>query len=111
MERRPVSSQRFHIRTYRRVPLQATVYFLNEQFRARGFVWNLSLDGCRVDTDKEVLPGTEVSLMLNLPEAGEPIEVDSAVVAWSRGHELGFRWDAMRSLHAARLKAYLRAVD
>jgi hypothetical protein len=94
---RPVSSQRFHIRTYRRIPLQATVYFHNEQFSALGFVWNLSHDGCRVDAEREVLPGTEVSLMLNLPEAGELIEVESAVVAWSRGHvwvSAGIRCDA-----------------
>jgi hypothetical protein len=48
--------------------------------------------------------------MLNPPEACEPLEVDSAVVAWSRGHEVRFRWDAMRSLHAACLIAYIRTV-
>jgi hypothetical protein len=101
---------RFTIRTYRRVPLQARAYFLNEQLRARGFVWNVSLAGCRVDAEKDVAVGTEVSLMLNLPEAGEPIEVDRAVVAWSHGHALGFQWDEIRRGHAARLRAYLRTI-
>jgi hypothetical protein len=106
----PAQGQRFQIRTYRRIPLQATAFFVNEQVRARGFVWNLSLDGCRIDAEKDVQEGTEVSLMLYLPEGVEPVEVESAVVAWSRGHELGFRWQHIGTLDAARLSAYLRTI-
>jgi hypothetical protein len=103
-------SARFVIRTYRRIPLNSTAFFLNEHFKAHGFVWNLSPDGCRLDAERDVPEGTEVSLLLHLPEAGEPIEIDRAVVAWSRGQEIGFRWDTIRRSQAARLSAYLNTV-
>lgn len=102
--------QRFHIRTYRRASLQGTVVFLNEELQARGFIWNLSPNGCRVDAERAVPPGTEGSMLLNLPQGGPGIEIHRAVVAWSRGHELGFRIDEIQPLQANRLKRYLREV-
>jgi hypothetical protein len=53
---------RFHMRTYRRILLQGTVIFLNEELKARGFIWNLSLDGCRVDAETSVPADTETLL-------------------------------------------------
>ncbi|MDI3467924.1 MAG: hypothetical protein OJF50_006745 [Nitrospira sp.] len=103
-----MTPKRFRIRTYRRASLQGTVFFLNDELKARGFIWNLSPNGCRVDAEREVPAGTEVSMLLNLPAGGPEIEVHSAVVAWSRGHELGFRIDEIQPLQANRLKRYLR---
>ena len=70
----------FHIRTYRRLPVQGSVHFLNE-LRGTGHVWNLSFSGCRIDADPDLEPGTAVSLSLRLPELDEELTIDSAAIA------------------------------
>lgn len=102
------TSSRFRLRSYNRVPIQGTAFFLNEETRGRGFVWNLSPKGCRVDAEKEVPAGTELTITLHLDKADESIQVHSAVVAWSRGQELGLRIDQIDNPEAIRLKRYLR---
>lgn len=81
--------RRFRLRTYRRVPIHGTMFFLSEQIHGRGFVWNHSPNGCRIDAKKKVPAGTELTLPLHLDRPDERIYVDRAVVARSRGHELG----------------------
>ncbi|QOJ37082.1 MAG: PilZ domain-containing protein [Nitrospira sp.] len=100
--------QRVRLRTYRRVPIQGTAFFLNEDTRSRGVVWNLSPTGCRIDAEKTVPAGTELTIILHLDKADESIHVHSAVVAWSRGQEVGLRIDAIDTPEAVRLKRYLR---
>jgi len=100
--------QRFRLRTYRRVPIQGTAFFLNEDTRGRGVVWNLSPTGCRVDAEKTVPAGTELTITLHLDKADESIYVHSAVVAWSRGQEFGLCIDVIDTPEALRLKRYLR---
>ncbi|WHZ16629.1 MAG: hypothetical protein OJF52_003479 [Nitrospira sp.] len=102
------TTQRFRLRTYSRVPIRGTAFFLNEDTHGRGFVWNLSPKGCRVDAEKAVPAGTELSIMLHLDKADESIEVHSAVVAWSRGQEFGLRINEIEKPQAIRLKRYLR---
>lgn len=99
---------RFRLRSYSRVPIQGTAFFLNEETRGRGFVWNLSPKGCRVDAEKKVPEGTELTITLHLDKAEESIQVHSAVVAWSRGQEFGLRINEIDKPEAMRLKRYLR---
>ncbi len=100
--------QRFRLRTYHRVPIHGTAFFLNAETRGRGFVWNLSPTGCRVDAEKTVPAGTELTIMLHLDQAEERIHVHRAVVAWSRGHECGLRITDIDAPQARLLKRYLR---
>jgi hypothetical protein len=85
----------FHIRTYRRLPVQGPVHFLNDELQGTGHVWNLSLNGCRVDADLDLEPGTAVSLSLRLPELDEEVKIDSAAVAWARGCDFGLRFHSV----------------
>ena len=98
----------FRPRTSRRVPIHGTAFFLNDDTRGRGFVWNLSPKGCRVDAEKNVPAGTELTLMLHLDKAEERIHVHRAVVAWSRGQELGLHIHDIEPPEVRRLKRYLR---
>lgn len=100
--------QCFRLRTYGRVPVRGTAFFLNEQTRGRGFVWNLSPQGCRVDAEKAVPVGTELTITLHLDQADDHIHVHRAVVAWSRGQECGLRIIDIYAPQARLLKRYLR---
>lgn len=99
---------RIRLRTYGRVPIQGTAFFLNAETRGRGFVWNLSPQGCRVDAEKEVPVGTELTITLHLDQADEHIHVHRAVVAWNCGHECGLRITDIDAPQARLLKRYLR---
>lgn len=102
------TTHRFRLRTYVRVPIHGTAFFLNEQTRGRGFVWNLSPQGCRVDAEKAVPVGTALTITLHLDQADEHIHVHRAVVAWSRGQECGLRITDIDAPQARLLKRYLR---
>jgi len=97
----------FRPRTARRVPIRGTAIFLNDDTRGRGFVWNLSPKGCRVDAEKHVPAGTELMITLHLEKADEKIHVHRAVVAWSCGQEFGLRIHDIEPPEARRLKRYL----
>lgn len=99
---------RVRLRTARRVPIQGTTFFLNAETRGRGFVWNLSPTGCRVDAEKHVPAGTALTITLYLDHAEERIHVHRAVVAWSRGHECGLRLTDIEAPQARRLTHSLR---
>lgn len=98
----------FRLRTYRRLPIQGTVFFLTERTHGRGFVWNLSPKGCRIDAEKNVPAGTELTFTLHLDKADERIHVHRATVAWSRGQEFGLRIHDIEQSDELRLKRYLR---
>ena len=52
-----MSTSTFHVRPHHRVPVQCTVYFSNAELNGSGTLWNLSLDGCRVDGTVPLLIG------------------------------------------------------
>lgn len=98
----------FRPRLSRRVPIHGTAFFLNDDTRGRGFVWNLSPKGCRVDAEKTVPAGTELTITLHLDKAEDKIHVHRAVVAWSRGQELGLQIRDIELPEERRLSRYLR---
>ncbi len=95
-------------RAVRRVPIHGTAFFLNAEIHGRGFVWNLSPTGCRVDAEKNVPAGTTLTITLYLDNADERIHVHRAMVAWSRGHECGLRLTDIDESQARRPKHSLR---
>ncbi len=79
------TTPRFPPRTTRRVSIHGTAFFLNDELRGRGFVWNLSPTGCLVDAEKHVPVGAGLTITLHLSHADASIHVHRGVVAWSRG--------------------------
>lgn len=80
----------FHllIRTYRRLPVQSSGYFHNEHIQDIDALYNLSLDGCRMDVNLPLHAGTVVELMLLLGPRGA-LHMKGATVCWTRGLECG----------------------
>ena len=87
-----MSISAFHVRSHHRVPVQCTVYFSNTEVHGTGTLWNLSLDGCRVDGNMRVPIGAQFELLILLPGRRVSIVVRSAQVAWARGQEVGLRF-------------------
>ncbi len=97
---------------FRSAPTSACRYslpsiFHNEQLGGTGTLWNVSLEGCRIDANVSMHRGIKVELLMLLPEAGGTMVVKSATVCWSRGREYGLRLVTIQAHEAARLERYI----
>lgn len=101
---------RYHIRSYRRFPVQCRIYYSNDQGHGTGTVWNMSVNGWRVDGTLAVRPGMSFTLCVVLPNDGPTMFVDRATVRWSRGQEFGVETSAMREEEQRRLTRFVEAL-
>jgi hypothetical protein len=106
----PAYRQTFHVREFRRFPVNCLLYFSNDSLHGTGTVWNLSLGGWRIDSEVTVPAGTILTLFVMLPDEKEALLVDHAEVCWSRGHEFGLAIRSMKTQDAARLKSFVAAL-
>ena len=97
----------FQIRTFHRLPVQCPVYFHHGQVQGTGSLWNLSLDGCRIDGNVPLRRGTVVELLMLLPGSHGAVLVKEAAVCWTRGRECGLRLVTVQPREAAHLECYV----
>lgn len=102
-----MSTSTFRVRTYHRLAVQCTVYFSDEELHGTGTLWNLSLEGCRMDGNLPVRRGMRFELLIMLPGNRAAIIVQEARVTWARGQEFGLRFDTLLTHEAARLEQYI----
>jgi len=97
----------FQVRTYHRLPVSCTVYYSNGEVHGTGNVWNLSLDGYRIDGNVSVRQGMRFELLVMLPGKRAAIIVQAAEVAWTRGREFGLRLQKLRRKEAVCLQTFI----
>ena len=80
----------FHYsRTYHRFPLFYPVIFGGAPFVGEGILTNLSLKGCSVMGDREVLCGSDVRVSVLLPNQTPTLSIDLGTIKWVQGHQFG----------------------
>lgn len=100
----------FHVRSFRRFPIQCSVYYSSDEFQGTGIAWNLSLNGWRVDGTHSVEPGMVVTLCVFLPGPHPTVFIDRATVRWSRGQEFGISVTSIKADEHARLEQFVTAL-
>jgi hypothetical protein len=100
----------FHVRSFRRFSIQCSVYYSSDEVEGTGIVWNLSLNGWRVDGTYPVDPGTVVTLCVFLPGQHPTVFIDRATVRWSRGQEFGISVTSIKADEQARLEQFVTAL-
>lgn len=80
---------RQYIRTYYRFPLQYSVIFGGAPFVGEGVLTNLSLTGCSVTCEREVLCGSEVRVSVLLNHQPPALPIDIGTIKWVQGHQFG----------------------
>ncbi|OGW64859.1 MAG: hypothetical protein A3H49_02380 [Nitrospirae bacterium RIFCSPLOWO2_02_FULL_62_14] len=78
---------------------------------ARGVVYNLSIEGCKVTSNTRVDLGTYLSLRLYLPGSPAPVEVRLAAVRWTMEWDFSVTFLHMQSEEIQRLNRYLAALE
>ena len=87
-------------RTYHRFPLFYPVIFGGAPFVGEGNLTNLSLKGCSVMCDREVLCGSDVRVSVLLPNQTPTLSIDLGTIKWVQGHQFGVEF--LRLPHEAR---------
>jgi hypothetical protein len=72
-------------RVYPRFPLFYPVIFGGAPFVGEGILSNLSLMGCSVMCDREVLCGSDVRVSVLLPHQTPALSIDLGTIKWVQG--------------------------
>ena len=78
---------------------------------ARGFVYNLSNEGCKITSDTRMTPGTYVTLKLFLPNPHALTVIRLAVVRWTQGWDFGVTFLHVQNDEFQRLNQYLASLE
>jgi hypothetical protein len=76
-----------------------------------GSVIDLSIRGCRVDSNVTVMPGTTLELRIHATEHEPPIAVDQAIVRWARNHLFGVEFMSLQPGEWARLQHLVKELE
>lgn len=82
-------ADRQYSRTYHRFPLFYPVVFGGAPFVGEGILANLSLTGCSVMCDREVLRGSHVRVSVLLPNQTPALSIDLGTIKWVQGCQFG----------------------
>ena len=95
-------------RTYHRFPLHYPVVFGGAPFVGEGILTNLSLMGCSVLCDREVLCGSDVRVSVMLPDQTAALTIDLGTIKWVQGEQFGVEFLRLPIEARQRLNSMLR---
>ena len=94
-------------RKYLRIRVEFRSTFSGEQIEGQGKVVDLSLGGCRIESDSHVATGTALELRLYVLDIDSPLRIDLARVRWARGRAFGVAFIRLPDEDRARLRQLL----
>ena len=97
-----------YARTYHRFPLFYPVIYGGAPFVGEGVLTNLSLTGCSVLCDREVLCGSVVRVSVLLPKQTQALSIELGTIKWVRGHQFGVEFLRLPLEARQRLNSTLR---
>ncbi|HKQ35422.1 MAG TPA: PilZ domain-containing protein [Nitrospiraceae bacterium] len=95
-------------RTYHRFPIFYPVIFGGAPFVGEGILTNLSLMGCSVMSDREVLCGSDVRVSVLLPNQRPALSIELGTIKWVQGYEFGVEFLRVPFEARQRLNSTLR---
>ena len=76
-----------------------------------GTVVDLSIRGCRIESPTDVQPGASLELRITAIEHEPPIQIQQALVRWSRGRQFGLEFVTMVPEEWARLQHTVKQIE
>jgi hypothetical protein len=95
-------------RTSHRFPLHYPVVFGGAPFVGEGILTNLSLKGCSVLCDREVLRGSDVRVSVLLPDQRTALSIELGTIKWVQGEQFGVEFLRVPLEARQRLNSMLR---
>ena len=98
------------LRKAKRVDLRCSLGFRSDDIEGQANVTNISLSGCRAESDINVAEGLEFHVLLHLPNQSAPVKIERAAVRWVSGHAFGLSFILFLPSERARLRQYLEKI-
>ena len=89
-----------------RKEVQLPVSFIGDA-RGDGTVRNLSSDGCKIETENQIVVAQLLVLRISVPHDSSPIVIDVAAVRWSKSLTCGVQFLSIKKAEQQRLDRYL----
>lgn len=100
------------LRKFPRYPVQFRSSFTSAHIvGGEGTLIDLSIRGCRVDSETKVQPGINLELRIHLPDHEPPIQIELAAVRWTRGREFGLEFTSLDTDQRERLRQVVRDLE
>lgn len=91
------------LRYCERIPTRFPVIFVGHSCVGEGTVYNVSVPGCEVMSNKPVKAGDYLEMKVLLPDDGPSLSVDLARIRWCKGHRFGVEFIRMPGEDQVRL--------
>ncbi len=98
-------------RKHPRAPFQCQIRFSRQEMSEAGTVTDLSLGGCKVDSEASVYVGMYLALQISLPGQEATLKVDQAVVRWVKAQQYGLEFISMWPEEQERLRHFVSTLD
>ncbi len=99
-------------RKYPRFPITMSgTLIYKERFHHTGTIRDLSVKGCRVETDSQQYTGSQVALLLHVPGESDPIRINTATVRWSGSSGIGMEFLTVAPPQQDRLNQVIRQLQ
>ncbi|MEO8045938.1 MAG: PilZ domain-containing protein [Nitrospirota bacterium] len=76
-----------------------------------GSLLDLSVRGCRIESLIEVKPGATLEVRIEVNESEPPIQIQAAVVRWSREREFGLEFEVIAPTEWGHLQDVVKQVE
>jgi len=93
-----------------RYQVQCPVGFVLDGKAGQGVIFNLSRDGCAIESEFNAASGDPVSLQIILPDQPTPVSVDLGKVRWATRREVGVEFLIVPASSQRRLDEFLIAL-
>ncbi len=95
-------------RTQPRFTTQFRSTFAVNQVEGQGKTVDLSVGGCKIESDRPIEAGTQVECRLYVPGFDWPLRIDEAVVRWVKGQTFGLEFVHVRPEEQRKLKKLIK---
>jgi hypothetical protein len=85
--------------------------FSGRHEEGHGWALDLSLGGCKIESDMRVVEGRSFECRLHVPGLDWPIRIDEAIVRWVHGTTFGIALVRLRPEEQAKLKIVLNDLE
>jgi len=76
-----------------------------------GSLLDLSIRGCRIESLTDVKPGTTLEVRVEAIEGAPPIQIQAAIVRWSREQQFGLEFEVIAPTEWAHLQNIVKQIE
>jgi len=85
--------------------------FSGQKQEGQGRTLDISVGGCKIESDNNVMQGAKLECRLHIPGLDWPLRIDEATVRWVDGNTFGIAFSRISPEELAKLKTILSELE